>query len=259
MIGREELGIYAKRRGVDPFLIENDYLQHIALICMYEQFSNELVFKGGTALQKVYGLERLSRDLDFNLLSGDPDAKIERVAKRIGDYYPTSITGPKKIKHGVGYRMHIEGPSFGSTGMRHILPITFNKEEGILLKPDFKSINPGMIYEDPDLHTYSLLVMNIKEMMAEKVRALATRKEVKPRDLYDLWFLLSNGYVLDMSLVRKKIEYDHAVFSLGKLEERIREIGPLWNSDLKPLTKNLPEYGVAANLLLNELGTGTKG
>lgn len=259
MIGKEELGIYAKMRGVDPFLIENDYLQHVALICMYEEFSNELVFEGGTALQKVYGLERLSRDLDFNLLFGEPNAKIERVAKRMGDYYPTSITGPKKIKHGLGYKMHIEGPSFGSTGMRHILPMTFNNEEGLLLKPDFKSINPGMIYKDPDLHAYSLLVMNIKEIMAEKVRALATRKEVKPRDLYDLWFLLGSGFALDMGLARKKIEHDHAIFSLDNLEGRIKEIGPLWDSDLKPLAKNLPSYEVAANMLLKELKKGAKG
>jgi len=33
-----------------------------------------------------------------------------------------------------------------------------------LLKPDFKAINPGMIYKDPDLHAYSLLVMNIEEI-----------------------------------------------------------------------------------------------
>jgi len=33
-----------------------------------------------------------------------------------------------------------------------------NKEEKPLLKPDFKTINPRMIYKDPDLHAYSLIV-----------------------------------------------------------------------------------------------------
>jgi hypothetical protein len=253
MIDSESIRVYARMRGVDPFLIENDYLQHVALTCIYEEFSNELVFKGGTALQKAYGLERLSRDLDFNLEEGEPSAKIERIARRMCDYYQTSITGPKRIKHGLGYKMHIEGPSFGATGIRHILPITFNTEEKLLLKPDFKSINPGTIYRDPDLHAYSLLIMNIEEIMAEKVRALATRKEVKPRDLYDLWFLLSNGFELDIGLARKKIEYDHAVFSIDKLKERVKEIEPLWDSDLKPLARNLPGYDVAASMLLNEL------
>ncbi|MCL4371750.1 hypothetical protein M1373_00295 [Candidatus Marsarchaeota archaeon] len=63
----------------------------------------------------------------------------------------------------------------------------------------------------------------------------------------------------DMGLARKKIEHDHAIFSLDNLEGRIKEIGPLWDSDLKPLAKSLPSYEVAANMLLKELKKGAKG
>ncbi len=242
MIDRDEILIYAKRRGVDPFFIENDYLQHIALICIYYEFSNELIFKGGTALQKIYGLDRLSLGLDFNLLEGEINQKLVRAVKRMNDYYPSSIADSKKIKHGIGYKVHIESPSSGVIGMPHILPLTFNTEEKLAMKPDFRTINPGMVYKDPDLRTYSLLVMNIVEIMAEKSRALVTRKEVKPVDLYDLWFLLNSGFELDTGLVRKKIEYDHASFSMERLKARIDEIKLLWMSDLKPLTKKLLGY-----------------
>jgi len=251
MIGREDILAYARMRNIDPFMIENDYLQHIALICLYEEFSNDLLFKGGTALQKLYGLDRLSRDLDFNLIEGDEEEKLARTVKRMNDYYACSIAPKQRIKHGVGYKMQIEGPSFASTGIRHVLPITFNKEEKPLLKPEFKTINPGMIYKDPDLHAYSLLVMNIKEITAEKVRALLTRKEAKPRDLYDLWFLLSNNFTIDIDLVNKKMGFDHAAFSIERLNARIKEIKPLWESDLKPLTKILPSYGEASKIVLH--------
>jgi predicted nucleotidyltransferase component of viral defense system len=139
---------------------------------------------------------------------------------------------------------------FEATRIRHVLPITINKEEKPLLNPDFKTINPGMIYKDPDLHAYSLLVMNIKEIAAEKVRALLTRKEAKSRDLYDLWFLLSNNFSIDIGLVEKKMQFDHAVFSIKRLKARIKEIEPIWESDLKPLTKMLPSYEEAARIVL---------
>lgn len=253
MIGRDEIMIYARQRGVDPFFIENDYLQNIALICIYEEFSNELVFKGGTALQKIYGLTRLSRDLDFNLIKGDPHKKFERVVKRMCNYYISSIASVKNVKHGIGYKLHIEGPSFNATGIKHLLPITFNTEEKLSMEPVFKSVNPSMIYKDPDLYTYSLLIMNIEEMIAEKMRALLTRKKVKPRDLYDIWFLLNSGFNINMKLVCKKMEYDHASFSIENLQKRIDGIKNTWESDLRAITKNIPKYDAAKTAVLEEV------
>jgi len=145
MMSREDILAYARTQGIDPFMMENDYLQHIALTCIYSEFSNELVFKGGTALQKLYDLNRLSRDLDFNLIEGDEEAKLSKVVKRISDYYTCRIATKQKVKHGIDYKLQIEGPSFEATGIRHVLPITINKEEKPLLKPDFKTINPGII------------------------------------------------------------------------------------------------------------------
>ena len=44
---------------------QRDYLQHLILWLLYAR-SQELVFKGGTALRLVYGGNRYSEDLDFN-------------------------------------------------------------------------------------------------------------------------------------------------------------------------------------------------
>jgi len=43
-------------------------------------------------------------------------------------------------------------------------------------------------------------------MAAEKVRALLARREAKPRDLYDLWFLLSNNFTIDADLLTSSHE-----------------------------------------------------
>ncbi len=254
MIDAESLYVYAKRLGVDPFWIENDYLQHIALYALYSEHYNELVFKGGTALQKAYGLNRLSRDLDFDILGGIEEKKLIAASKTFGSYYPCELSKPKKVKYGLGYRLTIEGPLYRQTGVKHILPLTFNTEEKPELKPVFKTINPGLVYSDPDLHTYSVLIMDPKEMMAEKIRALITRDEAKPRDLYDIWFMLNSNIPVDMEMAKRKVEFDHARFSKKILKDKIREIGASWDEDLKPVIRNLPAYAEVSKYVLHALG-----
>jgi predicted nucleotidyltransferase component of viral defense system len=256
MIGREELLIYARQKNVDPFWIENDYLQHIALACIYSEFSNELVFKGGTALQKAFGLNRLSRDLDFNLTGGNPTAKMEVAVKRISDFYESSLEGPFKTKHGEGFRVIILGPSYASTGVKHPMPITMNEVEKVEIAPQFKTINPGILYRDPDMRTYSMLVMQEEEMLAEKVRAVLTRKAVEPRDLYDIWFMLNNGVRFNNALARKKTEFDHGTFRESAFKRRMKEAGSAWEDDLKPLINPLPGYVDVVSYLSKNLKIG---
>ncbi len=65
MISRKELQEYAQIKKLNLGQAEKEYFQNIVLFILYEQFGKELVFKGGTALSKAYGLERFSEDLDF--------------------------------------------------------------------------------------------------------------------------------------------------------------------------------------------------
>lgn len=222
--------------------MENDYLQHIALSSLYSEFSNELVFKGGTALQKVYGLNRLSRDLDFNLLNvQDPDPALRRMARKASAYYECDLGPPARIKHGVGYKLRIKGPSY--TGAEHVLPLTFNLLEKVELEPSFKTINPGPVYKDPDMRVYSVFVMKEEEILAEKVRAVLTRKTLEPRDVYDIWFLLNKGIGFDMNMAKRKVESDSAVFSIGEFKKKIVELSEKeWHGDLSPLIHTLPDY-----------------
>ena len=65
MITKEDLKEYGRTFGFNLGQAEKDYLQHIFLLFLSRNISNELVFKGGTALQKIYGINRFSIDLDF--------------------------------------------------------------------------------------------------------------------------------------------------------------------------------------------------
>jgi len=66
-MNREELRRYV---GVTRFSlgqVEKDYFQHIVLGAISRRMAGLLVFKGGTALQKMGLLTRFSEDLDFTI------------------------------------------------------------------------------------------------------------------------------------------------------------------------------------------------
>jgi hypothetical protein len=67
MISRRELRQQAMRQGVALGALEKDYVLALILERIYSDpaWHETLVFKGGTALNKVYKTQRLSLDLDF--------------------------------------------------------------------------------------------------------------------------------------------------------------------------------------------------
>ena len=80
MITKEILMDVARKKGLlNKEYMEKDYFQDLLLFNIYKQ-TNLLIFKGGTALYKLYGLQRFSEDLNFTLI-GDLD--IEKTMKRV--------------------------------------------------------------------------------------------------------------------------------------------------------------------------------
>jgi predicted nucleotidyltransferase component of viral defense system len=67
MLTRNDLLPYKEATGFNLGQIEKDYVQHLFLMNLYRRVGDEIAFKGGTALQKTYGLNRFSEDLDFAL------------------------------------------------------------------------------------------------------------------------------------------------------------------------------------------------
>ena len=59
----------ARRRGLSPVILEKDFWVCWMLGVLFTgPFRNELVFKGGTSLSKVFGvIERFSEDIDLSL------------------------------------------------------------------------------------------------------------------------------------------------------------------------------------------------
>jgi len=162
---------------------------------------NHLVFKGGTALRKLYAgnAGRFSTDLDFSVLYPDDDPDTVATVLR------ESIHG-RKID-GFGYQIEdhrgrssiaYETP-FGDVGrLRTKLDIGPTP----WLAPDHRGWIQLKVHEAYRLPT-SLPVMNLAENMAEKIARLSRRTPA--RDVYDLVWIASNSphSSFDRNLVRR--------------------------------------------------------
>ena len=241
MLNREELSGYIERTGMQTlWQVERDYLQHIILRAIYSRVSNGLVFKGGTALQKLGIVDRFSIDLDFTSSLSDDEllrlmAYVSGFLSDLGirnEYHFNGTDG--KDSKGADGSFEIEGLDFAankSEKAKVTIRLQISKRETVLLGQKNESITP--LYKD--IPPYVATVMHMEEVAAEKVRAIMTRD--KPRDIYDICILIKKGYNLHEFLVRKKLE-KYAKFSMEGFEQAMDKKRDLWNSELKNLLYN---------------------
>ena len=90
---------------------EKDYLQHLILSRIYSKADSGLVFKGGTSLQKVFGLNRFSEDLDFTTQENFELDKLEKGISELENFYPTTFERIQK-NQSITYKIKIEGPLY---------------------------------------------------------------------------------------------------------------------------------------------------
>ncbi|MFG1391214.1 nucleotidyl transferase AbiEii/AbiGii toxin family protein, partial [Acidiplasma aeolicum] len=114
------------------------------------------------------------------------------------------------------FRIISNGPLYSGILDRTPVYIEISKREKIINKPlalkfDFPEYN---------LPVRILSGMSLDEVASEKVRAIYTRK--KPRDIYDLFFLITKkGIKFNEEMINKKLEYYNISFDK---ESFIREI-----------------------------------
>jgi hypothetical protein len=239
MMMRRDIESIATARGVLPRTIERDYLLDA---CLHEisRSGGDLVFKGGTALFKFHGLNRFSEDLDFTVDTRrfDFDGLRERVSRNYGLLGIGVVSGEvENHQRAVNMEFRLRGPLFDGRResiSRVVLDLSLKETP---LPPDRMVLRSA--YQD--IPECTLHVMSVVEMCAEKVRAVMTRE--KARDVYDLWFLLRKGVMLDAGLVHRKLRLYGRAFSTQSLMAAIDRKRARWGMDLGPLLiGNLPDF-----------------
>lgn len=184
----------------DPRLIEKDYF--CTLILGQLSGVENLVFKGGTCLAKVYaGFYRLSEDLDFTipvLLDATRGrrraliAPVKAALEGLPDRYPeVQLTEP--LTGANVSTQYLATVAYASVLDGHVesVKIEVALREPLLLEPptcDAATILLDPLTDQQAVAPIPVRSIALREAMAEKLRAALSRREPEIRDFFDIDF-----------------------------------------------------------------------
>lgn len=255
MIPEAEIRRAAARLGVDPMIVDLDYVQgcFLATLCRQPE-SASLVFKGGTCLKQCYYADyRFSKDLDFTVirrLSQNTLARLlDKVLAASADEWQIDLgIRPVKIeavddeygKESYQVRLYYRGPWLRG-GDPQAIRLDVTTSEVLAFPPSERAIlHP---YSDASqLANVRVPCYDLLEMVAEKVRALAgQRKFAISRDIYDI-AQLADRHDIDMGRLTTAIPAKWRVkglpptpFDFARLIERREEFKGDWERNLAGL------------------------
>jgi len=235
------LGRASKKRGFLLPLIEKDYYLTLILSRIYE-LSENLVFKGGTCLNKVYYVYyRLSEDLDFSMILPQYEATRGQRRKCI---QPITIKDKiEKFIEQFGMRLDDAGNPGRNESKQYVFCFVYQSalrkvETKIKLEVGLRFSPLDSIKKRPVQHVFlhpftgdplfdggQINCLSLNELIAEKLRAGVIRKIIAPRDFYDIDFVLRNKFDLTnkevITLFKKKLQEDDADTDLGKYKKNL--------------------------------------
>jgi len=253
MITKGELRKIAERKSLSLENAEKDYLLDILLFQIATESGDALILKGGASLYKFFNLNRFSEDLDFTLNRRrfDEEAFVKKIIRRLALIgIDGKVKDTEKSGNEINVKFHFRGPLYdGSQHSLCYIAVNISRRERIIKEPKRELVIPSS-REIPSFQAY---VMDEGEIAAEKVRAIMTRN--KPRDVYDLWFLLKRGVILDLSMVDTKLNIYSVKFSLDKFKRSVEEKRKSWDTDLKGLVMgDLVGFSRAKEEILAKIG-----
>jgi len=183
-------------------------------------FFKEAAFYGGTALRIFYGLDRFSEDLDFSLITQNPNFDLTKYFPYIENETQSlglDFSVKEKVK---SFDSNVKSAFLKGNTKEHILTFYENsddtkfiyKDEVIRIKFEV-DINPptGATYETkfgllPS--PYQVRLYDLQSLFAGKIHACLCRNwqsRVKGRDFYDYVFFLSIGAKVNLQNLKAKL------------------------------------------------------
>ncbi len=228
---------------MDEEYLVKDRFQDVLLSAIYNsvQEADTLIFKGGTALRKIYGIDRYSDDLDFTLndrkAAADTDSYIYDLRNKC-----IAMLSPMYVA-----RMYVHKNKRGSyqidanlkDNLANMAKIRIEIKIARVFLP---SLEKRVIAPNT---TYIASVMAINEMIAEKISAVYTRRNIEnmARDMVDIAFLKEHGGKFDLELTNEKLKEDgHKQFTASTFSARTRLLTEsVWQRDLNKIMGKVPD------------------
>lgn len=244
MISDGRIRTLARRDGVTAGLAEKNYVNSWVLYAIYtSDVGDDLVFKGGTALSKLYfpAVWRFSEDLDFtaqdwSLTSSDIADALQAIEATSGIRF--DMRDVHRAGEPVEY-VQIDIQYDAILGQRNStrLDITTNEELA------FTPVSHDHSFED--IPPFEVEAYALEEILVEKVRSLFQR--ARARDYYDLYQLLDRGEFLDARIVtalREKATQQGVDVDLagGIPDGDINDVHDYWEHGLDRLVTDPPDF-----------------
>lgn len=209
--------------------IFREYVQHLFLDYFYQQKKAEkALFKGGTALRIIFNSPRYSEDLDFSGFGIN--------CRTLEDLWAETFWKLEKE----GLEVSIVESKSTSGGYLGIFKAGFKElvteiHLEVSLRSEVKVIGEIITVTGPYLPAFTVFIFPEKELIREKYNAVLTRS--KPRDFFDLYFILRAGLVLpDM----KKKDILQVVERLEPVDIK-QDLKRFLPKSMKPILKNFKE------------------
>jgi predicted nucleotidyltransferase component of viral defense system len=246
MISKPELQRLANREKVALGLLEKDYVltELLKALAQAPELSELLVFKGGTALRKIYFPDwRYSEDLDFTAKDDIAEAELR---ERLNNWYlqveqMSQIRLTTKMLYKPNGYARIRVQFLGPLSYPGMIFMDLSFDEPICLEPDRRKVLTAPFSSDDQ----KVLVYPLEELLAEKMRSLLERG--KSRDYYDVWRLLKEqhpnlNFKLLATVLLKKLT--HKGITIRSVNDFLpRNTGSLkryWGKDLGQQISPLP-------------------
>lgn len=245
MLTRQQLEIINRRTLRYPLAIaEKDYFLALVLdILVNSRLGKSLVFKGGTAIHHCYlDQHRFSEDLDFSTNQKPVTSEELSTVFESVDYLNI------KKEYRSGATVKIEKLQYtGPLTQPNSLKVEIDFLQNVLLPPQI------MPYKNVWGIDFMVPVMDVKEIAAEKIRAISSR--ARYRDFYDLFLLLEKyslelpeiiGYIqkkeIRMPITKVNIKKNWMVVGTQKKMgmEQIHYSRTVFDGQIEEMIKNLP-------------------
>jgi len=252
-----DLAILQKQAAYEGFNLghaEKDYVLSVALVALSEH-CDALVFKGGTCLKKVYfpGF-RFSADLDFTGTVGDHvqmKAQLTALFQQ-RDWHGVNFLKVRDVSEpgGVNLNLRVQYASrLSDHSHTDSIYLDVNYGTQVLLAPEIRRLELPSVYGLPETRHR---VLQLPEILAEKVHAI--RRRPKPRDLYDLHFLLGQGVTIDRGLVDGKLRTLDRQFDPAVFRARVERLETGWERDMGSLLADPPAFRRESLAVLERMG-----
>ncbi len=217
---------------------------------------NSWMFKGGTCLRHCYYRGyRFSEDIDFSCRHGEDNLKASlHLLDTVAEW----------VLHEFGIRLTTREPSTSPGDFQIEIPVEYSR--GGARRQGLPQVKVHLTFDEPvldaavdckiipnysDLSGFEITAYSKREIVAEKLRSLLQqqKKWPRPRDLYDLWYILCHtkehfSWRELKPLFDEKCRIRDVLPDITSLtSDTLREWNEnAWLHRLGPMLKDLPDF-----------------